>query len=96
MPRQHILIYVPRIVEEADLSNAEFDAIVSEHFVSPLALRSANFDEFFEARFQSICDLISRAMGKEVIKNAADFDPAGFSDLDDDEEEDESTEETEE
>ena len=89
-------MYVPKIVEEAELSNAEFDAIIGEHFVNPLALRAANFDDFFESRFQSICGLISRAMGKEVIKNAADFDPSGFSDLDDDEEEDESTEESEE
>ena len=50
----------------------------------------------FDARFQAICELISRAMGKAVIKNASDFDPAGFSDLEDDEEEDESTEEAEE
>lgn len=89
-------IYVPKIVEEAEVSDTEFDALLGEHFVDPVALRTANFDEFFEARFQSICDLVSRAMGKEVIKNASDFDPSGFTDLDDDEEEDETPEDIEE
>jgi len=89
-------IYVPKIVEEADVSDSEFDALLGEHFVNPITLRTANFDEFFEARFQSICDIVSRAMGKEVIKNASDFDPSGFTDLDDDEEEDETPEDIEE
>lgn len=89
-------IYVPKIVEEAEVSNTEFDALLGEHLVEPVALRTANFDEFFEARFQSICDLVSRAMGKDVIKNASDFDPSGFTDLDDDEEEDEISEDIEE
>jgi len=89
-------IYVPKIVEEAGVSNTEFDALLGEHFVDQTALRTANFDEFFEARFKSICDLVSRAMGKEVIKNASDFDPSGFTDLDDDEEEDETPEDVEE
>lgn len=87
---------MPKIVEEADVSDSEFDALLGEHFVDPITLRTANFDEFFEARFQSICDLVSRAMGKEVIKNASDFDPSGFTDLDDDDEEDEISEDIEE
>jgi hypothetical protein len=81
-------IYVPKIVKEAGLSDTEFDMLLAEHFVDPAALRAADFDEFFEARFQSICGLVSRAMGKEVVRNASDFDPQSFTDLDDDEDDD--------
>jgi hypothetical protein len=89
-------IYVPKIETETGLSYTEFNQILVEHFIEPTALRSANFDEFFEARFQLICDLVSSAMGKEVIKNSVEFDPSHFSVDADDDEEDESVEETEE
>lgn len=87
-------IYVPKIVKEAGLSDTEFDVLLAEHFVDPAALRAADFDEFFEARFQSICGLVSRAMGKEVVRNASDFDPQSFTDLDDDDGDDDETSES--
>jgi hypothetical protein len=89
-------IYVPKIIEEAELTDIGFDTILTEHFIDGEALRKANFDEFFDLRFQSICGLISRAMGKEVIKNASEFDPSSFSEMDEDDEEDGSVEDTEE
>ena len=87
-------IYVPKIIEEAELPDIAFDAILTEHFIDGEALRKANFDEFFDLRFQSICGLISRAMGKEVIKNAAEFDPSSFSETDEDDEDDETVEDS--
>jgi len=87
------MVYVPRIIAEAQFSDDEFDLILAEHFVDPDALRTSNFDEFFNLRFRSICLLISQAMGKEVIRNSTEFDPSGFSDVDDDEDDDEDIDE---
>lgn len=82
--------YVPRIVREAGLTDTEFNQILEGHFVDPIALRAANFVEFFEKRFGSICDLVAKAMGKPVIENATNLEPNEFSELDDEDDDDES------
>lgn len=80
--------YVPRVVRESQLSDLEFDQLLLEHFVEPSALREADFESFFQARFLSLCDLVSRAMGKEVLRNASEFDPEKFVEMDDDDDDD--------
>lgn len=75
--------YVPRIMRESRFSDSEFNQLLIEHLIEPDPLRQADFDSFFEARFLSLCDLVSRAMGKDVLRNASEFDPENFVDTDD-------------
>jgi hypothetical protein len=81
-------IYVPRIMAEAGLNDSEFDEIVKGHYVDASALRSGDFDTFFENRFEALSDLIAKAMGKPVLKNPVRFDQSEFEDVEDDDEDD--------
>jgi hypothetical protein len=53
------------------------DAILSTHLISPEALRGNNFEEFFEARYKALLDLISTAMGKAPAVSAEPTEPTG-------------------
>lgn len=87
--------YVPKIIDEAEISQDQFRQILKGHLVLPDALEEANFEAFFEHRFEALCNLVSKAMGKQVMKNAIDIEPELFDEEEDeleDDNEDESTE----
>ena len=46
------------------LSDSEMDEILASHGISPLTLRADNFDGHYQARKESLMQLIKRAMGK--------------------------------
>lgn len=80
--------YVPRILDAAELTDAQFDEILAGHYVSSKELREADFESFFSARFEALCGLVSKAMGKPVMKNVSDFDVNQFE-IEEDEADDE-------
>jgi hypothetical protein len=77
--------YVPRILDAAELSDDQFDEILAGHFVSPHELKSADFESFFSSRFDALCELVSQAMGKPVVRNAVEFEVNQFE-IEEDEE----------
>ncbi len=86
--------YVPRIVSEADISDAEFNQLLLGHYVDPGSLRAADFDIFFAKRFKEVCGLISDAMGKPVLENSATFIASEFEEEPDEFDNDEADEES--
>jgi len=80
--------YLPKILAETSLAPEEFDAILAGHYIDSLALASADFSKFFDARFVELCNLVSKAMGKQVLKNASEFDESEFYEEEDETEED--------
>ena len=79
-------VYVPKIVAEAGISTEAFEEILKGHLVNPSALSNAEFDVFFQARFEALCELVAGAMGKPVLKNATEYSESEF-DLEEDEDE---------
>ena len=86
-------LYVPRICQEGELSDSEFHEILRGHHIDPSSLTSADFDNFFLMRFDSLCELVSKAMGKRVVRNAVELDATEFEFEDDEDDDDESEEE---
>ena len=82
-------LYVPRVRQESELSDSEFQEILRGHLIDPISLTSADFETFFEARFESLCELVSKAMGKRVVRNAVELDAAEFEFEDDEDGDDE-------
>jgi hypothetical protein len=80
--------YVPRVLKKSGLDDSQFDEILAGHYVSPEKLREADFDSFFEDRFEALCLLVSKAMGKPVMRNAVDLEATQFE-IEEDEVEDE-------
>lgn len=60
--------YLPRLEKRADISEDRMNEILVSHVIDFSALRSNNFDEFFEARKQALLERIENAMGKQIPK----------------------------
>lgn len=52
--------------KQVGLSDAAMNAIVESHFIDTAALRSDDFDRFYERRRQSLLDIVEEAMGKPI------------------------------
>jgi hypothetical protein len=46
------------------------DAILQSHYIEPTALRANDFQQFYEARRESLLTIVERAMGKAVEREA--------------------------
>jgi len=55
---------------QVQLDDAGMDAILESHLISPTALRTDDFDAFYEARKAALLSLIERAMGKQLLNMA--------------------------
>jgi hypothetical protein len=66
--------YLARLEKSAGIEPGRMDEILRSHLIDPEALRSDDFDRFFEARAQSLLDRIQRAMGK-VLVGVAEAEP---------------------
>ena len=64
--------YLQKVESRANISSEALDQILGQHLVDPGALRSDDFDEFFEARRQALCELIETALGKSVPRDASE------------------------
>jgi hypothetical protein len=76
--------YLDKVASKAQIPAGQLDAILESHLVSPSALRSDDFETFFVARRESLCQLIESAMEKRVqrdvdegrsIEGAEQFEP---------------------
>lgn len=73
--------YIGTLEDRAELGPAEMDAVLATHAIEPGHMRSDGFDAFFRARSEALLCLISKAMGKEALREAievaaaAEFEP---------------------
>lgn len=58
--------YLPRVLKEGEIDEAELRARIESHLVDYDALASDNFDTYFIDRAKKLLDAIERAMGKAV------------------------------
>lgn len=76
--------YVGYIEKNAQISPQTLDRLLEGHAIDPVALRGDDFDAFFDARREALCQLIERATGKEVQRDLtsgdASEDAAHFDD----------------
>lgn len=70
---------------QVQLSDAEQDDILKSHLIAPELLRTDNFSDFMAARKTALLEIISAAMGKEIL-------PAGGDEPAEDAEDEESEE----
>ena len=61
-------VYLKRIEERYGFSSEDLDEILRTHLIEPQHLRSDDFYAFFNARMESLGDIISHAMSKPVVK----------------------------
>lgn len=81
--------YLRKIEAKAGVSSAKLDTIVATHLVPVEFLRADDFDGYFLARREAICQLVERAIGKVVQRDvaaglaeedSAHFDPEDLAD----------------
>lgn len=63
--------YVAKIERTAQLSPEKLDELVRPHLVEPEALRGDDFDAFFTARREALCQLVEDAIGKPVQRDVS-------------------------
>lgn len=66
--------YLGFIERHAQVSPEALDALLRTHAVDPGALRTDDFDAFFDARREALCRLIEGAMGKTVQRDLSEGD----------------------
>ena len=52
--------------ENVQLDDSAMNAILESHLIYPIAMRSDDFQVFFDRRFQALLSIISNAMGKKI------------------------------
>ncbi len=69
--------YLPELQREKHvaLGDAEMDALLASHAMSPELLRRDAFDEFLEDRRVRLCRLVEKAMGKSVVESLSGAEP---------------------
>jgi len=60
--------YLRTLERNAKISSEELDAIIATHAIDPRYLRTDDFDGFFADRTERLLALVSKAMGKEAIR----------------------------
>lgn len=64
--------YLSKVESESGFDADGVDDVLRGHLISPEALRSDNFDTFFERRRESICVLIEGALKKTVQRDVSE------------------------
>lgn len=78
--------YLKRIEKKYDISPDMLDDILKTHLIAPEHLRNNDFKAFFQARIDTITDLIGQAMGKPVAKEERSNEKEGdVQEIEDDE-----------
>ena len=62
-------LYLKRIERRYDMSSEALDEILRTHLIEPEHLRNDDFKAFFKARIEALSDIVSKAMGKPVVKD---------------------------
>ncbi len=60
--------YLKRIEEKFNMSSETLDDVLRTHLIEPDLLRKDDFEGFFNARMGALSDIVSKAMGKPVVK----------------------------
>lgn len=61
--------YVGKIERTAQISPEQLDELMRPHLVDTVALRSDDFDTFFAARREALCQLVEGAIKKPVQRD---------------------------
>jgi hypothetical protein len=61
--------YLGKIEKRAQVTGSKLDDLVAGHLIDAKLLRGDDFDEFFDARREALCQMIEKAMGKEVQRD---------------------------
>lgn len=61
--------YLKAIETKAQISSDHLDALLQAHLVPADLLRADDFDSYFEARRERLCQLVEKAMGKAVPRD---------------------------
>ncbi|BDA69010.1 hypothetical protein CAL7716_031760 [Calothrix sp. PCC 7716] len=62
-------IYLPKVQNEAGVTQAHIDEFLQTHLIDPKLLRQDDFENFLNARKKSILERIEKAMGKSCLYN---------------------------
>jgi hypothetical protein len=81
-------VYLKRIESRTRITSSALDELLRTHLIEPELLRKDDFDGFFAARIAALSDLVSSAMDKPVVKDAAPNEPE--LEMDDGDEDDDS------
>lgn len=76
--------YIPLLVRDGETTVGELEVRMRQHYVDFDALSADDFDAFFDARWRSLLELISAAMGKDLA-NASPLTLPEDYDLDEEE-----------
>lgn len=63
-------VYLSNIQKKGDITEERMDEILRSHVIDPVALRSDNFEFFFQARQKNLLERIEKAMGKSLLLDA--------------------------
>jgi hypothetical protein len=63
-------VYCSRIEKNAGIAVERLDEILRTHLIDPAALRSDDFNAFFNSRFQALVERIATAMGKATAEDS--------------------------
>lgn len=55
-----------QILKQVSLTDTQMDEILVSHYISPTALRSDSFEDFYETRQQVLLAVVSKAMKKDI------------------------------
>jgi hypothetical protein len=84
--------YLGKIEKRAQVAAQKLDDLVAGHLINADHLRADDFDGFFDARREALCQLIEKAMGKDVqrdlsageaTEDASAFEPEDLTDMED-------------
>ena len=82
--------YLKRIEKKFNMSSEELDDILRTHLIEPDHLRNDDFDAFFNTRIEALSDIVSKEMGKPVVREQGTNEVE--QDAEEPEEDDEDTE----
>jgi hypothetical protein len=63
-------VYVADIQKNTSISQEQMDKILQSHVINESAMRSDNFDIFFQSRKNALLNRIEKAMGKPILREA--------------------------
>ncbi|HEY9602761.1 MAG TPA: DUF262 domain-containing protein, partial [Allocoleopsis sp.] len=61
-------VYLANTQKDANISEERMDEILRSHVIDPSAMRSDNFETFFQARKNALLNRIEKAMGKPILR----------------------------
>ncbi|MBW4574686.1 MAG: DUF262 domain-containing protein [Aphanothece sp. CMT-3BRIN-NPC111] len=65
-------LYLSKIESNAKISETQMDDILRSHVINPATLRADDFETFFQARKNALLDRIEKAIGKPILREAAE------------------------